>query len=1255
MSAAAPARPTAAPRPRRRRRAPTLLRLAGRAFRYRGLMGAAAFSLAASGVLVLIGPRIVGIAIDTGLAIDDEQGVARGTVTSVGIACVFLLAAALVRGASMFGQTYLGERISQSVAYDLRNEIYDRLQRLSFAYHDQAQIGDVMSRATQDVEGVRFFVSMGLLRSAYVAVLLAVAAALMLTTNVRLALVALAFVPLVAAQSILVSMRLRLVWLHVQQLQGLLGVVLQENLSGQRVVKAFARERHEQGKFDAVAKELYDESFRTSKIQAFNEPALLSLWLVSLAIVFWIGGQEILSDRLTEGQLIEFLLYLTLLQVPVRSVGFIVMMASRARSAGERIFEIIDAQSPVTERPGARALRAGPGEVRFEQVSFRYEELPPGVAPALPRPGGATRPRAAGGAPVLREIDIVARPGEIVALLGPTGSGKSSIVNLIPRFYDVSEGRVTIDGEDVRELTLDSLREAIGIVQQDLFLFAATIRREHRLRTPGGEQRGGAGRRARRAHPRLHREPPRRLRHLGRASAARRSPAASASAWRSRPHAAARSARPRARRLDLLRRHAHRVRDPGGAAGADAQPDHLRDRAEAPHRPPGRPDPRPERGRDRAARGATSSSSRREGSTARSTISSSARRRRRLSRTPARGTAPRPAPPTAPGRPLRVAGSRPRSPADGVLGGAAGAAGWSGDWMRGGRSGRTDGWDYEELGKVYDPSILKRLWPYIASLRWQALVALSGMLVYSATSYVQPFIMGIAVERLADTALTLTERREAVTVAGLLLVALAVISWFAQWAQRLLTGYIGQQLLFRLRRELFAHLNKLSLSFYDRQEVGRVMSRATSDVVVMQELMTSGFLNVLADLFGLALIVFFLFALDPMLAVVSLSVIPVLLVLMANLAAPRGAGLHPGPAGDRRRQLEHQRERLGPCASCSRSAARSTTSMSSTGLNERNRDLNLRAGKLQGGGDAPRGAPLGGRDGARAGRDRDARLRRIDGARARARARHRLHALHPALLQPGARHRAAVHAAAARDGGRAPRLRGPGHGARDRRRAGRRRSPGRRGARRLPGRRLRVRRGRPGARGLRAPRRARRDDRLRRAHRGRQDDRDGAGQPLLRRPEGLDHHRRRRPSPDPPRVAQAAHGGRAPGALPLLRDGRRQHPLRTPRRERGGDPARRGGGGRGPLHRAPPGGLRDGAARARPEPLGGAAPARRLRPRRRRRAAHPRARRGDGERRHADRADDPAGAPGAARRPHLVRDRAPPLHDPARGPHRRHG
>jgi ABC-type multidrug transport system fused ATPase/permease subunit len=480
MSAAAPARPTSPPSgaPRaRHRELPVLVRLALRALSYRRLMLSAVGSLVASGVLVLIGPRLVGIAIDTGLDISDDSGVsiARGTVTSVAIASAFLFVAAIARGASMYGQAYLGERISQMVAYDLRNEIYDRLQRLSFAYHDQSQIGDVMSRATQDVEGVRFFVSMGLLRSAYVLVLLFVAAALMLTTNLRLALVALAFVPVVVTQAIFVSLRLGPVWAHVQQLQGQLGTVLQENLSGQRVVKAFAREEHEQRKFDAVARELYDESYRTSRIQAFNEPALLSLWLISLAFVFWFGGREILEGRLTEGQLIEFLLYLTLLQVPVRSVGFIVMMSARARSAGERIFEIVDAQSPVQEHPDAVPLRVERGEVRFEGVAFRYDRLPPGVAPALEGAHGP-EPDPGVGAAVLSGIDIVAQPGEVVALLGPTGSGKSSIVNLIPRFYDVTEGRLTIDGQDVRDVTLTSLREAIGIVQQDLFLFAATIR-----------------------------------------------------------------------------------------------------------------------------------------------------------------------------------------------------------------------------------------------------------------------------------------------------------------------------------------------------------------------------------------------------------------------------------------------------------------------------------------------------------------------------------------------------------------------------------------------------------------------------------------------------------------------------------------------------------------------------------------------------------------------------------------------------------
>ncbi|MEZ4501760.1 MAG: ABC transporter ATP-binding protein [Dehalococcoidia bacterium] len=208
--------------------------------------------------------------------------------------------------------------------------------------------------------------------------------------------------------------------------------------------------------------------------------------------------------------------------------------------------------------------------------------------------------------------------------------------------------------------------------------------------------------------------------------------------------------------------------------------------------------------------------------------------------------------------------------------GGGGASGWSGDGHGGGgRRGRIDGWDYQELGKVYDPALFRRLIPFIAPYKGRALLALLSMMVYSAGSYAQPFIMGLAVKNL-----TTTRDVDVLNRVGFLLVGLAILSWFALWSQRLMTGYIGHNVLLHLRTLLFSHLQKLSLRFYDNEEVGRVMSRVTSDVVVMQELLTTGMLNVLADFFGLALIVFFLYAQDPMLATVALSVIPVMMLFM---------------------------------------------------------------------------------------------------------------------------------------------------------------------------------------------------------------------------------------------------------------------------------------------------------------------------------------------------------------------------------------
>jgi ATP-binding cassette subfamily B protein len=259
-----------------------------------------------------------------------------------------------------------------------------------------------------------------------------------------------------------VSLKLRPIWLRVQDLQGQMANVLQENLTGQRVVKAFSRAEFEQQKFDAKTRLLFDESYSTAKFQAFNEPFLQGMWLLSLAVVFWLGVVEIRAGNMTAGQLTAFQLYLTLMQVPVRSIGFIINIFARAHSAGNRVFEIVDARSPVEEKPNAVPLRTSRGEVRFEHVSFAYE----------------------GNAPVLRDINIVAEPGQTIALLGPTGSGKSSVVNLLPRFYDPTEGRVLIDDQDVRDVTLDSLRTSIGIVQQDVFLFIASIRDNIRYGRP---------------------------------------------------------------------------------------------------------------------------------------------------------------------------------------------------------------------------------------------------------------------------------------------------------------------------------------------------------------------------------------------------------------------------------------------------------------------------------------------------------------------------------------------------------------------------------------------------------------------------------------------------------------------------------------------------------------------------------------------------------------------------------------------------
>ena len=415
----------------------------------------AVFCVFASGAAMLVMPQLIGWAIDYGLGIEEQNGelVATGEEKYLFVAAAALMVAALARGAFGYGQTYLGEWLSQRVAYDIRNQIYDRLQRLSYAYHDQQQTGQLMSRATQDVEAVRWFISMGTLRGLFVLVLLVGVSVLMFISNWQLTLVVWAFLPFIVWRSTVMALTLRPIWTRIQEGQARLATVLQEALTGARVVKAFGREEFEQEKFGREAEVLFNDSYESGRVQAINGPAMSGLWLAATSATLLVGARQIINGNLDIGELTTFLLYLQILQMPVRSLGWIIMITSRAQSSGERIFAIIDAESAVKEKPGATELTNVKGLVKFEGVSFSYDAV----------------------SPVLREIDIEAKPGQVVALMGPTGSGKTTVVNLMPRFYDVTAGSILIDGVDIRDATLASLRQLIGTVQQDVFLFSATI------------------------------------------------------------------------------------------------------------------------------------------------------------------------------------------------------------------------------------------------------------------------------------------------------------------------------------------------------------------------------------------------------------------------------------------------------------------------------------------------------------------------------------------------------------------------------------------------------------------------------------------------------------------------------------------------------------------------------------------------------------------------------------------------------------
>ncbi|RPI57301.1 MAG: ABC transporter ATP-binding protein [Chloroflexi bacterium] len=429
-----------------------------------------------------------------------DNGIARGAVSVILWGAGAMVAVALFRALFSFTQAYWAAKASQNVAYDLRGALYQKIQKLSFGYHDRAQTGQLLTRATSDVDRVQMFVGQGFIMFLTALLMIAGSLILLFSLDWQLALIMLVLMPLTMAIFVYFARRARPLFMRVQQFIARLNTVLQENLAGVRVVQAFAREPYEAGRFEAANTDLMEQSIAVGKMMSQAFPLIFLLANLGTLAVIWLGGLQVIGGRLTVGELVAFQSYLMMTMFPLFMLGMIVAMVSQAAASADRVFEILDAQSEVVEKPGAALLSPIEGRVAFEDVSFRY--FGPKEAPAADGSDGQRRRRprmghgdghgpsgyamggmGMGGPPasgrgdwVLDGVSFVAEPGQMIALLGATGSGKSTIINLIPRFYDVTRGRVTVDGVDVRDVTLDSLRSQIGMVLQETTLFTGTVR-----------------------------------------------------------------------------------------------------------------------------------------------------------------------------------------------------------------------------------------------------------------------------------------------------------------------------------------------------------------------------------------------------------------------------------------------------------------------------------------------------------------------------------------------------------------------------------------------------------------------------------------------------------------------------------------------------------------------------------------------------------------------------------------------------------
>jgi len=768
--------------------------------------------------LSLLVPRLTGQAID--LAVGSGQSLAL-IMTALAVA-----GAGFIRSLFNYWQAYLSEYLSQKVAFNLRNLFYNRLQRLSYAFHDQAQTGQLMSRATVDIEAVRMFIGFALLRGVYLFVLMTAITVLLLVLNWKLALISLSVLPFISYRTISINRRLKGMWAKIQQGHGDLGTIVQENLTGVRIVKAFAREGYENNKFYRQAETLYNLEIEVNNLLASNSPVMSFALVLAMAAILWFGGRQVIAGTMSQGQLAQFLMYVVMLNMPVRMLGWVTMLFSRAMASGKRIYEVIDQVSEVKDSFGAQEISVAQGQVAFENVTFGYSSEDK----------------------TLDGISFEALPGQTIALVGASGSGKSTIANLIPRFYDVTGGRIELDGRDIRQLTLASLRRNIGIVAQDTFLFSASIGENISYGRPqAGKAEIISAAQAARLHDFIASLPDGYDTLVGERgitlSGGQKQRLAIARALLLNPRILIMDDSTSSVDSQTEFQLQHTLREVARGRTTFIIAHRLRSVQKADLILVVNNGKIVERGRH-------------EELLARNGIYSQLYELQFQQPDHEK---------------LPVVEIDEEQITEIKVGVAEQPQAVSRKHLAGSLS-ETDETVY---GKPYDSQVASRIFVYFKAQKKAVILTIIATLLFTFSAVASPYIVGQA-----ENHYIVTGNLSGLTLIVLVFIGMGLLNWVSYAGQIRAEALLGQSILLKLRRQLFAHVQKLSVRFFSHNEVGRIMSRLQNDIGNLGEFLDSGAFWVIGEVVSMAAIIVVMFTLNFRLALTILAVAPLLILFI---------------------------------------------------------------------------------------------------------------------------------------------------------------------------------------------------------------------------------------------------------------------------------------------------------------------------------------------------------------------------------------